>query len=117
MTANWREQFEGIALLSEVDVAGGFSQCACLRGLPQERDGDGEEIPEVERVAFGTVYSNPALKQLDWMESYDKLEIIIDPLDATKEYSEDLLQYVTVMGCLLVDGVVRFLSLYFYERS
>lgn len=41
------------------------------------------------------------------VDSYAQLKdikVYIDPLDATQEYSENLIQYVTVMFCLVVQG-------------
>ena len=39
--------------------------------------------------------------------SGEPIQTWVDPLDATKEYTEGLTQYVSVMACLTVDGISK----------
>ncbi|XP_053595380.1 putative inositol monophosphatase 3 isoform X2 [Microplitis demolitor] len=43
--------------------------------------------------------------QNDLMVNADDITVWIDPLDATKEYTEHLLEYVTTMVCIAVRGI------------
>ncbi|XP_002737574.1 inositol monophosphatase 3-like [Saccoglossus kowalevskii] len=52
-----------------------------------------KELPEVSN-AIGT----------DDYVPIEKIAVWIDPLDATQEYTENLVQYVTTMVCVAVDG-------------
>jgi len=73
-----RELFPGIDILSE------------------------ETDPEVEEVGISAV-NGVELKHDPWLDLKDVL-VTVDPLDATKEFTENLLHFVTTMVCVVHKG-------------
>ncbi|CAG0881374.1 unnamed protein product [Darwinula stevensoni] len=72
-----------------------------LRIVSEEHDAKDMDVsqvpyPYVDDVVLGVE---------DQFVPEDNIDIWIDPLDATKEYSENLLQYVTTMVCIAVNGI------------
>lgn len=53
-------------------------------------------------------WTQTAIISEEWPNlSGEQIQTWVDPLDATKEYTEGLTQYVSVMACLTVDGVSK----------
>ncbi|CAN8002108.1 unnamed protein product [Ixodes hexagonus] len=77
-----KRAFPGVAIISEEHDAGG--------------DAEG---PDLEQRAFpqGVMLDDVAVPR-------SRVSVWIDPLDATQEYTENLLEYVTTMVCVAVDG-------------
>jgi len=75
----FRDEFPGIHILSE------------------------ETEPQYQKINLKGSHSISGLKY-DPEIPIDELLITIDPLDATKEFTEDLLEYVTTMVCITKNG-------------
>ena len=43
----------------------------------------------------------------DFFYSSNLLTVWIDPLDATQEYTENLIEYVSLMFCIAINGVSK----------
>eukprot|EP00736_Rhodelphis_marinus_P006689 Rmarinus@m.29850 len=91
-----------------VTLADQLSNSWFINGLhhlwPELRIISEESWPASEAVSppsFGIVDVDPILdRELDIAD----LVVYVDPLDATKEYTEDLLEYVTTMVCIVEKG-------------
>lgn len=76
-----------------------------VRVVSEEHDKSNYDTSNLKLPKMSAVMLNENLDNLedDFVPSNNVL-VWIDPLDATKEYTEDLLQYVTTMVCIVVDG-------------
>ncbi|KAK7873408.1 hypothetical protein R5R35_000203 [Gryllus longicercus] len=72
-----------------------------LKVISEEKSEDCQEVPPLD---FDLQVAKDVIEYPDDNVSVDDITVWIDPLDATKEYTENLLKYVTTMVCVAVKG-------------
>lgn len=85
MMGTLKSAFPNVEIVSEEHQVAGFDS-----NVPQVSD-------ECQKEVFGAFSAEESIES-------DKLTVWIDPLDATQEYTENLLQYVTTLVGIAVNG-------------
>lgn len=93
--------------MSHRAIVHGFEKAfPTIRVVSEEHDKANVDASYVKLPKTSPVMLNENLDNLeDDFVPYNNILIWVDPLDATKEYTEDLLQYVTTMVCIVVNGI------------
>lgn len=93
-------------LLSHRAIFYGFEKAfPNIKVVSEEHENTSYEIGQIKGPTTSAVMLNENLFNLeDEYVSTSRVLVWIDPLDATKEYTENLLNFVTTMVCITVDG-------------
>ncbi|XP_013787871.1 inositol monophosphatase 3-like [Limulus polyphemus] len=76
-----------------------------IKVISEEHDSSDINFDEVKTVVGENLEIEKVLNDADEMVPSDQITVWVDPLDATQEYTENLLQYVTTMVCVAVKGI------------
>ena len=75
-----------------------------LRVVSEENGSQTNDMSFDPNIYLNKCDTYKANSEVDNYAQLKDIKVYIDPLDATQEYSENLIQYVTVMFCLVVQG-------------
>ncbi|XP_076319979.1 inositol monophosphatase 3-like [Tachypleus tridentatus] len=76
-----------------------------IKVISEEHDSSDIHLDEVKTVVGKNAEIDKVLNGADEVVPSDQITVWVDPLDATQEYTENLLQYVTTMVCVAVKGI------------